>query len=118
MTPTCFKRQCSEIDLCNIASEADLFFKMGFFCRNEEDVDIRLGGGDAAPLKDVCNGPYSQVTSQSLSLRTDEQGSRDAGMQTEEIANQLRLSGVTVRRLSLAFAHVRQDAFSSRTLLL
>jgi len=57
-----------------MASEADFFLRIGFLCRNDDEVDRRLGGGDAVVLKaffvSVCNGPYSHVTSQSLSLET------------------------------------------------
>jgi len=90
------------MERCKIASEADFFFKMGFFCRKEDDVDIRLGGGEAVVLSgllvSVCNGPYNQVTSQSLS--------------------QFKLSGEMVFSPYLAFVHVLQEAFSRRTLLL
>jgi hypothetical protein len=119
MALTCFKRECSEVDLCSIVSEADLFFKIGFLWRNEDVEDNRLGGRDSALLKYVlllvCSGPYSHVTSQSLSLKTDKQINRRI---TNAAPYQLMLSGEIVLRLPLTFAQVLQDAFSRRTLLL
>lgn len=48
----CFKGNFPRY-LCNIASEADLFLKIGVLWRNKDVVDKRLGGGGSALLKQV-----------------------------------------------------------------
>lgn len=51
------------------------FFRIGFLFKNEFDLEIRLLlEGEVDGIRNalsvlLCNGPYSQVTSQSLSLR-------------------------------------------------
>lgn len=90
------------------------------------------GGGTASTA--VWRGPYSHVTSESLSLRKAkaEQTKKCASGQThahpvnvlskntaadyrESETDQLSVSGETVLRFPRCLAHVRQDAFSSRT---
>jgi hypothetical protein len=51
------------------------FFKIGFLWRKEFDVvssELSAGWGGSRLLLPVCSGPYSQVTSQSLSLSKSE----------------------------------------------
>lgn len=44
IAPACFKRVWVDKDRCRIASEADFFFRIGFFLRKELEEEIRLGG--------------------------------------------------------------------------
>jgi hypothetical protein len=71
----CFKSDEDDSDLWSIISDILLFFKIGFLFKNELDLDslLLLAGDVDGKCKDfsdpVCSGPYSQVTSQSLSLK-------------------------------------------------
>lgn len=73
MAPACLSSACADNERCKIASDVDFRFKMGFL-RKEPVCDNWLGGGVAfggpssVLLIVVCNGPYSQVTSDSFSL--------------------------------------------------
>jgi len=72
------------------------FFKIGFFMAEPVFDRLLLGCAELAFKFEEpgCNGPYSQVTSQSLS--------------------QLSVSGETVPNLFFDFIHVLHEAFSSR----
>jgi len=84
-----------------MTADADFFFSMGFFLRNEDEWDNLLGGGvtviiDFGPAG--WSGPYSHVVSQSLS--------------------QFKDSGEMVLRRCFDFIHVLHEAFSNLVLLL
>jgi hypothetical protein len=70
--PACFKSVWVETHCCKIASEAERFFRIGFLFK-EFDFEKRFGEGDEVDLKRFLelawSGPYSHVTSSSLSLR-------------------------------------------------
>ena len=97
MVLICFKGNFPRY-LCNIASEADLFLKIGVLWRNKDVVDKRLGGGGSALLKQVLLSVVMchTVTSrhQSLSSENDKQSNK----QVINITCQLMLSGETVLR--------------------
>ena len=61
-----------EMDFCSITSDMLRFFRMGFFTRNEFDLDKRLTGSEVfwllCRLEEGWRGPYNQVTSLSFSL--------------------------------------------------
>jgi len=93
------KRECCDLDRSKMTADADFFFKLDFLEIKDDECDMRLGGGDVlvvdiVVLLFVCNGPYNQVTSQSLS--------------------QFKASGDTVFNWFLAFTHDLHEAFSSR----
>jgi len=103
---------------------------MGFLFKKEFDFDIRLLlvgelEGIFKVLSDpVCNGPYSQVTSQSFSLvyiskYTVRLAMPNCWLYHQDLAQtyQLRVSGDTVFNLFFDFVHVRHDAFSNLALL-
>jgi len=74
----CFINDEVDRDLCSINSDTLRFLRIGFFWRKELDFDRRLVligefKGESEARKGlalpVWRGPYSQVTSQSFSLR-------------------------------------------------
>lgn len=72
MAEACCKRVCCDNERCKIVSDAVFFFKIGFLSRYEFGVPRRLDVGDVGVISCllyVFKGPYSQVTSQSFSLR-------------------------------------------------
>lgn len=109
----CFTSDEVESDLWSIISDILRFFRIGFLTK-EFDLDIlRLWGPVWTGCKfavPVWSGPYSHVTSQSLSLlrvNIVQCGGYHA------CTNQLSVSGDTVLSLFLDFIHVLHDAFSN-----
>lgn len=75
IAPACCKSVCCNKERCNIASDADFFFRIGFLSGYAPGVSRLLGGGDefeaitvSFPGWYVLSGPYNHVTSQSFSL--------------------------------------------------
>ena len=62
------------MDRCNMISDMLRFLRIGFLLRKEFDLEMPLPEGVPLGcidrLEPLCRGPYSQVTSQSLSLGT------------------------------------------------
>lgn len=113
----CLRSDAALRDCCNMTSDMLLFFKIGFLSMKDADFEMVLLGTSVVgePVLPLCSGPYSHVTSQSLSL--------ERGVRTRSLCNQwgckpaatyqFNVSGVTVLSLFLDFIHVLHEAFSS-----
>lgn len=79
----------------------------------KEGRDWGVGLGRGSQSQPGCNGPYSQVTSESLSLQKSPSQQGETGGKAEG-TDQFRVSGLIVLSLFLCFHQVLQLAFSRR----
>ena len=129
----CLSSEEADKERWSIISDIDRFLRIGFLLGWRKELDLlsreegkgeELGMAKGFELM-VWRGPYSHVTSQSLSLNTisvnkcilerEEEREREAEEMWEEWKTyQFNVSGLTVPSPYLAFIHVLQLAFSNR----
>jgi hypothetical protein len=112
----CFSREDADIDRCNMTSDMLRFFKIGFLWVNdafrETAVLVVFSWWVIGCVVAGLRGPYSHVTSLSLSLNNV--SIRQDRIMIQNFTNQLSVSGLIVGSWYLLFTHVRHAAFSRR----